>query len=80
MKQTLLVETNEAGKLHIWELIKEGKLKSVKMDPPIKTLQGYAIYFKRLNFTDQSVDEISFLKASLSIMKSKHKFEYLNGI
>ncbi|MBJ8478375.1 hypothetical protein I6M70_03200 [Acinetobacter pittii] len=80
MKQTLLVETNDAGKFHILELIKEGKLNSLKMEIPIKTVHGHAIYFKRLNFSTSSVSELNFLKSSLTLIGGQFKFEYINTI
>ena len=78
MKQTILIETSELGKIHLYDLIDIKELNYLRLIDCVKIKGGYALYLKRLNFSHQTSQSLNILKAKL-VLLGLNKFEFLNN-
>lgn len=84
MKQTVLIESCEVGKNHILNCINLGELPFLRLKEVIETKSGYAFYFIRLQFDQNSNEVLVRLQKELELiicnLSEIHlKFEYLNS-
>lgn len=78
MKQTIVIETSERGKMHLYDLIEIKELSYLRLIDCLEIKGGYALYLKRLNFSHQTTQSLILLKAKL-VLLGLNKFEYLNN-
>lgn len=75
---SILIETNEVGKEHIFDEIKNGNLSFLKLSGMYELGdQQYAFYFKRIILSPKSGFELRTLQAQLKLLMACCKFEYL---
>lgn len=78
MKQTIVIETSECGKIHLYDLIDIKELSYLRLIDCFEIKGGYALYFKRLKFSHQTLQSLILLKSKL-VLLGLNKFEYLNN-